>query len=47
MPRFCGGIEVTSRPSMVMLPESGWSRPAIERSNVDFPEPLGPSKGGE
>ena len=43
MPRFCGGTRVTSRPLMVMVPVSGSSRPAMARSSVDLPDPLGPS----
>src|SRR5512139_64526 len=27
-----------------MLPRSGWSKPAISRRQVVFPEPLGPSR---
>jgi hypothetical protein len=37
------GTLVTSCPAMLMLPESGSSRPAIKRSKVDLPEPEGPS----
>ena len=43
MPRRCGGTWVTSRPLIVMVPVSGWSRPAMARSRVDLPDPLGPS----
>ena len=43
MPRFCGGRCVASRPLTTTVPESGTSRPAITRSSVDLPEPLGPS----
>src|SRR4029077_4458673 len=34
---------VTSRPLIVMVPVSGRSSPAIARSSVDLPEPLGPN----
>ncbi|SHV93651.1 Uncharacterised protein [Mycobacteroides abscessus subsp. abscessus] len=34
---------MTSRPLMVMVPLSGLSSPAIDRSRVDLPDPDGPS----
>ncbi|COX27597.1 Uncharacterised protein [Mycobacterium tuberculosis] len=34
---------MTSRPLIVMVPVSGWSRPAMVRNSVDLPEPLGPN----
>jgi len=34
---------VTSLPSIAIFPVSGVSRPATIRSNVDLPDPLGPS----
>lgn len=42
-PALLRGIRVTSRPLMVIDPVSGSSRPAMARSSVDLPEPLGPS----
>src|SRR5205085_2447427 len=42
-PRDCGGTPVTVFPSISTSPESGVSSPAITRSSVDFPLPLGPS----
>src|SRR6266568_6681947 len=42
-PRRDGGSQVTSRPAMVTVPESGVSSPAMIRSVVDFPHPEGPS----
>src|SRR5690606_11071774 len=44
MPRFAGGVLTTSLPSIRMLPDVASSRPAITRSNVDFPHPDGPTK---
>src|SRR5258706_3497211 len=35
--------EYTTRPSTLISPRRGRSRPAIERSVVVFPQPLGPS----
>ena len=43
MLRRCGGTAVTSSPLMTTDPESGVSSPAMTRSSVDLPEPLGPS----
>ena len=43
MPRFCGGSRVTSTPPIETTPESSPSSPAMARSRVDLPEPLGPS----
>ena len=43
MPRFCGEIWVTSLPLMTIVPVSGSSNPAMARSRVDLPDPLGPS----
>src|SRR6266568_2506677 len=42
-PRRDGGSQVTSRPAIVTVPESGVSSPAMIRSVVDFPHPEGPS----
>ena len=44
MPRFCGGTVVASRPAISTVPSSGASSPAMTRSSVDLPEPLGPSR---
>src|SRR3954452_25595132 len=44
MPRFCGATYVASAPAMTTDPASGASRPAMTRSSVDFPPPLGPSR---
>ena len=44
MPRAAGGRRVTSRPAMWMVPDVGWSRPAMSRSVVDLPQPDGPSR---
>src|SRR3954465_4728899 len=43
MPRCCGVMPVMSRPSIKTCPESGSSSPAMIRSRVDLPPPLGPS----
>src|SRR5258706_16414228 len=43
MSRSLGAWCVTSRPPMCTLPPDTASRPAIRRSNVDLPEPLGPT----
>src|SRR5690606_25795695 len=43
MPRFCGVRRVTSRPSTRIVPDVGCSKPAIMRSVVVLPQPLGPS----
>ena len=44
MPRFCGGTRVTSTPAIVTVPGVERSSPAMARSRVDLPEPLGPSR---
>jgi hypothetical protein len=44
MPRRCGGICSTEVPSMVISPESGSTKPAMARSSVVLPLPLGPSR---
>ena len=44
MPRLTGGRSLTRLPSMMMSPEVTSSRPAIIRSNVDLPQPEGPTK---
>ncbi len=44
MPRLTGGRSLTLRPSMTMSPAVVASRPAIIRSNVDLPQPEGPTK---
>src|SRR6185369_9428392 len=41
--RFSGGSAVTSSPPTRILPRSGVSKPAIRRSAVVLPLPLGPS----
>src|SRR5215218_595979 len=45
MPMFRsrGGLVVTSRPSMMIVPESGTSRPQMRRRIVVLPPPDGPS----
>ena len=40
--RRCGGQRVTSSPSHTTVPGCGHSSPAITRSSVDLPLPLGP-----
>src|ERR671930_124800 len=42
MPRRSTGTRVMSAPSSRTWPSSGCSRPAITRSRVDLPLPLGP-----
>src|ERR687887_2238638 len=42
--RRLGSTDVTSRPWSRIRPSSGTSKPAIMRSVVVFPQPLGPSK---
>ena len=42
--RLLGGRLVMSLPSTLMLPESGYSKPAIMRSVVVLPQPDGPRK---
>lgn len=50
MPRFSGARNIPRaasswvRPSTVMAPASGRSSPAMQRSVVLLPQPLGPSK---
>src|SRR5690242_4083349 len=44
MSREPGGSCVTSRPSIMIAPKSGRSRPATSRSVVVLPAPLGPSR---
>ena len=41
--RSDAGRSVTSRPAMTILPPVGASSPAIMRSVVVLPQPLGPS----
>ncbi len=41
--RLFGGIQVTSSPPTRMLPESGYSKPAMAIRIVVLPEPEGPS----
>ena len=38
-----GGTLFTTSPAMRMVPELMLSRPAIERSSVDLPQPDGPT----
>ena len=42
IPRRCGGTPSRSRPSSVTAPASSGCSPAIARSSVDLPPPLGP-----
>ena len=44
MPRLAGSRRVTSFPAIRICPVSGQSNPAINRKQVDFPQPDGPSK---
>ncbi len=46
-PRAWGDLRVTSWPSSQTSPASGCSSPAMTRSSVDFPLPLGPEQRGE
>src|SRR3989304_9918128 len=43
MSRSHGATGVMSTPPTSIVPEPGWRKPAIRRSNVDLPEPEGPS----
>src|SRR5262249_29553160 len=43
-PRLAGGTSLTSTPSISIRPPFTSSRPAISRSNVDLPQPDGPTK---
>src|SRR3954452_18355907 len=43
-PRPEGGVSETFLPSIEISPEVKSSRPAIRRSNVDLPQPEGPTK---
>lgn len=42
MERWCGGMDETSLPCIKISPLLGVSKPAIIRSKVVFPQPLGP-----
>ena len=42
--RRFGGTAVTSTPRSRIRPSSGCSKPPIIRSDVVFPQPLGPSR---
>ncbi|MNE86242.1 hypothetical protein D3C80_1833250 [compost metagenome] len=44
MPRFCGLTGTTSWPSIRMRPLSTAVSPEMQRSRVDLPQPLGPSR---
>src|SRR3954447_17776117 len=44
MSRSFGGTALTSRPSMRISPEVTLSSPAIMASNVDLPQPDGPTR---
>ena len=44
MPRFDGGTSFTTAWSISSVPEVMASRPQIERSSVDLPQPEGPTK---
>src|SRR5438552_18477344 len=41
--RWYGGRWLTSSPAISIVPDVGRSRPAINRSNVVLPQPLGPT----
>ncbi len=43
MDLWCGGMDETGLPCMKISPLVGASKPAIIRSKVVFPQPLGPS----
>ena len=43
MSRSLGGRLFTTRPPIEMVPEVISSRPAMERSAVDLPQPEGPT----
>src|SRR5262249_11657053 len=43
MLRWYGGCRLTSTPPISIVPEVGLSRPAINRSSVVLPQPLGPT----
>src|SRR5690349_13222225 len=42
--RRLGGIVTVDAPSIRMSPPSGSSKPAMQRSAVDLPQPEGPSR---
>ncbi len=44
MPRRDGGTSFITSPSISSVPPVISSRPAIERSKVDLPQPDGPTK---
>ena len=44
MPRFDGATSLTTRPSISSVPEVIVSRPEMQRSSVDLPQPEGPTK---
>ena len=44
MPRFDGGTSFTTSPSILRIPDVISSRPAIDLSKVDLPQPDGPTK---
>ena len=44
MSRSLGSTSLTTRPSILRVPEVMSSRPAIMRSVVDLPQPDGPTK---
>ncbi len=43
-PRSAAGTSLTRLPSSRISPALGFSRPAMMRSSVDFPQPDGPTK---
>ena len=43
MSRSAGSTSLTTLPAMLTVPAETVSRPAIMRSNVDLPQPEGPS----
>ena len=44
MPRFDGGTSFTTSPAISSVPEVISSSPAMDLSNVDLPQPDGPTK---
>ena len=44
MPRLDGATSFTTRPSISSVPAVMVSRPEMQRSSVDLPQPDGPTK---
>ena len=44
IPRSEGGKSITGRSAIIISPLLKFSNPAISLSNVDFPQPEGPTK---